>query len=76
MHISCLFGFHDWVYDSTVVRSCGSELQKVYRCLKCRKYKYMNCDTNYKGCENFKFPMCKYHTDVGEECPKMKRKRK
>lgn len=75
MHISCLFGFHDWVYDSSVVRSCGSELEKIYRCSRCDDRKYIGCDTSYLGCVNFKFPTCKFHPDnIDEECPKMKKK--
>ena len=73
MNIACILGIHDWTYDSTVVRSCGSELEKVYYCSRCRKQRFIGCDTTASGCENFKFPTCKYHpNNIDEECPKMK----
>lgn len=74
--IRCLLGIHDWVYQFTVIRSCGSELEKRYRCSRCNELLCMGCDTSYEGCINFRFPSCVYHPDnIDEECPKMKRRK-
>ena len=61
MNISCLFGIHDWKYEATVIRSCGSELEKHYRCTRCGERKY------------FKFPRCIYVTDDNPECYRMRK---
>jgi len=31
----CILGLHDWKYEATAIRSCGSELEKHYRCVRC-----------------------------------------
>ena len=48
MNIRCLLGIHDWKYEATAIRSCGSELEKHYRCTRCGERLYMECDTSLK----------------------------
>jgi hypothetical protein len=74
MNIKCLFGFHDWIFNGVTVRSCGSELERIYRCSRCGERKYMACDSTPTPCKYFKFPKCSLTTKENEKCPKMKKK--
>jgi len=71
----CLIGIHDWKYKTTSIRSCGSELEKHYRCSRCGDTLYMECDSTSSGCEYFKFPRCIYVTNSNPECYKMRKKK-
>ena len=72
MNILCLFGIHDWVFHFKTVRSCDSDLERVYRCSRCGTQKRIDCEI----CEHFKFPRC-IHTERGyTECYKMQIKKK
>ena len=73
MNIRCLLGIHDWKYEVTAIRSCGSELEKHYRCTRCGERKYMECDTSPEGCKYFKFPRCIYVTEDNPECYRMRK---
>jgi len=66
----CLLGFHNWIFDCTTVRSCGSELEKVYRCSRCGEREYINCER----CKHYGHFKCKYVSKENPECYRMKKK--